>query len=478
MLQGDLLEEIRTLPEKQVHRFALESVDSKLEKGIISTDTALDICDKILKDYQREKQEIIDSLNKSKKITVIDAIMGTGKSTYIIDKVINTNPQQRFLCVLKTLDECKRYVQNIDADIFEPKNRRTKTRGLRELIANGRNIATTHALIQNIDDITMELLRLNNYVLVIDECLDVVHEYKSNFKTSDLKTLFEDGYVTVDDKGFLIWNNEKQKEYDGRYNDIKQLCSLHSLMRLKNKNGEWSDKVLIWNFPVSFFSLFEKCYICTYLWNGSVQMAYFKLHGIEYLHMTLNDGKLDIYNPTRELIYREKYWKLINLYKGNLNKIGEKSGKDNPLTATWYQRKSRTETGRNYLTILKNNTYNYFRNVAKTASSENMYTTFKDYRKYVKAAGYTKGFVSCNAKATNDYRNKKTLAYLINLYPYPQLIQFFEMNGVELNQDLYAISELLQWIWRSAIRDEEYIDLYLPSVRMSELLGMWVLGKI
>ena len=192
MLQGDLLEEIRTLPEKQVYRFALESVDSKLEKGIISTDTALDICDKILKDYQREKQEIIDSLNKSKKITVIDAIMGTGKSTYIIDKVINTNPQQRFLCVLKTLDECKRYVQNIDADIFEPKNRRTKTRGLRELIANGRNIATTHALIQNIDDITMELLRLNNYVLVIDECLDVVHEYKSNFKTSDLKTLFDE----------------------------------------------------------------------------------------------------------------------------------------------------------------------------------------------------------------------------------------------------------------------------------------------
>ena len=122
----------------------------------------------------------------------------------------------------------------------------------------------------------------------------------------------------------------------------------------------------------------------------------------------------------------------------------------NPLTATWYQRKSRTETGRNYLTILKNNTYNYFRNVAKTASSENMYTTFKDYRKYVRAVGYAKGFVSCNAKATNDFRNKTTLAYLINLYPYPQLIQFFEMNGVELNQDLYAISEL---IWRSAIRD-------------------------
>ena len=81
-------------------------------------------------------------------------------------------------------------------------------------------------------------------------------------------------------------------------------------------------------------------------------------------------------------------------------------------------------------------------------------------------------------KATNDFRNKTTLAYLINLYPYPQLIQFFEMNGVELNQDLYAISELLQWIWRSAIRDGKSINLYLPSMRMRELLGKWVLGKI
>ena len=103
MLQGDLLEEIRTLPEKQVHRFALESVDNNLEKGIISTDTALDICSKILEDYQRDKQKLIDNLNKSKKITVIDAIMGTGKSTYIIDKVINTNPQQQFCTMVLSL---------------------------------------------------------------------------------------------------------------------------------------------------------------------------------------------------------------------------------------------------------------------------------------------------------------------------------------------------------------------------------------
>lgn len=106
-----------------------------------------------------------------------------------------------------------------------------------------------------------------------------------------------------------------------------------------------------------------------------------------------------------------------------------------------------------------------------------MFTTFKPYRKYVSSNGYSKGFVSCNAKGTNDYRGKKSLAYLINLYPHPDLIHFFESHGVQINQDLYAISELLQWIWRSTIRDGNPINLYVPSMRMRELLGKWALGK-
>lgn len=480
MIQGDILNEIRGLPDKQYCKFGLQSIDRKLEKFEISEENALDLCSEIILEYQRNKKQIIKSLNKNGKIIVIDAIMGSGKSTYMIEEVINKNTQNNYLCVLPTLDECKRYAVAIEADIFEPKKMGTKTKGLRRLIVNGRNIVTTHALIQNIDDVTMDLLRKSNYFLIIDECLDVVHPYESNFKSSDLKTISENNYVTVDENGFLIWNNKEQESYDGRYNDIKQLCNLHSLMCLKKQDGTWSDKILMWNFPITFFSLFEKCYICTYLWNGSMQMAYFKLHNIQYLHMTLKHRKLDVYNPSNELEQREKYWNLINLYQGKLNEIGnpDARSKKQPLSATWYRSKAKDEQGKNYLMILKNNTYNFFRNIAKTSSDENMFTTFKEHKKFLSGKGYSKGFVSCNAKATNDYKNKSSLAYLINYYLHPNIMKFFESHGVTVNQDLYSLSELLQWIWRSQIREGKPINLYLPSMRMRELLGKWVTGQI
>lgn len=477
MIDGDVIDEIKCLPEKQIHKFTLQSIENRLQNKEISERNALDICSRLILDYQLNKEQIISDLNINHKITVLDSIMGSGKSTFMIDEIINKNPQQSFLCVLPTLDECKRYSENIEADIYEPKQcSGRKLKGLQNLIANGRNIVTTHELIRRIDEYAMELLKNSNYVLVIDECLECVCHYDKNFKKSDMRAIFKDGYVYTDEQGFLTWNSDKDKNYDGRYNDIKQLCSLHSLMHPKLKNGEWSDKIIIWNFPVVFFSLFEKCYICTYLWDGSMQKAYFDLHNIEYLHMTLKDGKLDFYNPLNETEARSKKWELINLYSGNLNKIGIPDRKNrNPLSKSWYGNKVKRE--KEYLSIVKNNAYNYFRNIAKTNSGENMYTTFKRYRKYVGGNGYSKGFVSCNAKGTNDYRDKKSLAYLINLYPHPDLVNFFESYGVQINQDLYSLSELLQWIWRSAIRDGIPINLYIPSMRMRGLLGKWVLGK-
>lgn len=105
-----------------------------------------------------------------------------------------------------------------------------------------------------------------------------------------------------------------------------------------------------------------------------------------------------------------------------------------------------------------------------------MWTTFKNSRNYLKGKGYSKCFVSLNAKGTNDYRNCRGLAYLINLYPSTDLINFFKSYGIYINKDLYALSEMLQWIWRSRIRDNKQIDIYIPSKRMRDLLYRWQEG--
>lgn len=435
-------------------------------------------------------------LSKS-HIIIIDAIMGTGKSTYMINEVINKNPEKRFLVVVQSIDkvdkkdkskikqgEVGRYKQAIQAETYEPNTRPSKTIDLQRLISQGKNIVTTHALIQRVDEVTIDLLKKSNYTLIIDECLDVVHEYKERFSKDDFKTIINEKWAIPDENGFLIWNEDKDKElfdnkYKGRWDDIKRLCRLNALMCLPKNDGTFSKSILIWNMPVNFFSLFEQCYICTYLWNGSMQKSYFDFHNVLYKHMTLYNNCLCDYDAEKELAERERYFSLINLYEGKLNDIGQADAKSKfPLSKSWFQNNSKSDKGKCYLNILKRNTYNYFKNVVKTKASFNMYSVFKSFRQFVADDGYKKGFVSCNKKATNDYRHKQSLAYLINLFPYTNVVSFFNSQGIEVNQDLYSLSELLQWIWRSAIRDDEKINLYLPSERMRGLLIKWSKGLI
>jgi hypothetical protein len=59
----------------------------------------------------------------------------------------------------------------------------------------------------------------------------------------------------------------------------------------------------------------------------------------------------------------------------------------------------------------------------------------------------------------------------------PIVKTFIESRGVAVNQDQYALSALVQWIFRSAIRDGKPITLYIPSERMRGLLMDWLNPK-
>ena len=52
-----------------------------------------------------------------------------------------------------------------------------------------------------------------------------------------------------------------------------------------------------------------------------------------------------------------------------------------------------------------------------------MYTVFKPYCKYIKGEGYAKGFVSCNARGTNNFTMKQNLQNSQKSANYPYLVQ-------------------------------------------------------
>ncbi|AOL97946.1 SPBc2 prophage-derived uncharacterized protein YonV [Bacillus subtilis] len=403
------------------------------------------------------------------RVKVIDSIMGSGKTSAAIDMINNSGTDENFIFITPYLDEVDRIKKSISSkQIYEPKVKKKgdktqyKFESFHELLSQNKNIVATHNLFKNANDETKELILSGNYTLILDEVMEVVEQLR--VKKHDLTTLFESKLIYVED-GFVKWNEEK-KDYETRYDDIRDMALNNNLMYFK-------DNILIWNFPADIFKLFKEVYILTYMFDAQIQRYYYDINNIKYQKYVSEfiDGQYRFtkHNTEYESILKAQLRNKIKIYEGNLNTVGQL---DYSLSSNWYKNKSPYTIKK-----VKNNVFNYFNNIVKSSSDEAMWTTYSEHKNKVKGNGYTKGFVSCNARATNDFKHKKHLVYTINRYVNTVLYNYFkEKYQITIDQDAFALSELVQWIWRSAIRDGEEITLYIPSLRMRGLLVEWLNG--
>lgn len=419
-------------------------------------------------------------------IYVVDDLMGTGKSTWLISH-INAHPEESFLCIVPTLDECQRYRRAIQTETFEPQQWGSKYRQFLDLLEKRKNIVTTHALISMLDNDALERLRGADYTLVIDECLDVLSPFP--LTSSDSDTLFNDGKLGIDEDGYLVWQD---KGYGGRFDDVRKLCEMRSLMGYLKEDGKLA-KVIMWNFPVTFFECFESGFVLTYLWQCSIQRTYFELHGIDYevKMLDVTGDNLIPYDATLAQMKRQKVAPLLQICEvDKLNRVGRRLGKSYPLSKGWYRTQHNKKTA--LLQEIKKNTENFFRTQTRTLSYENMYTVYDAFKRDVKGKGFSKdafknkktkaedrkkkesNFVPCNARGTNDFRHKTALAYLIDFHCHPDIRKFVDHYKIDFDEDSFSLAALLQWIWRSQIRDGKPINLYIPSERMRNLLKDWI----
>ena len=404
----------------------------------------------------------INNEEQGKKITIIDSPMGFGKTSYIIDKMKN-DLSHKYLYITPFLSEVERIKTECkNREFVEPDNRNrkgSKLESLKQLVVSGRNIASTHSLLSMADEELIMLIKSNNYILVLDEALSVVED--ADVTESDIELLFNQDLIEISDKetGLVKW---KDDTYNGLYNDIRDLAKANTLFYVSNT-------LMIWALPIDIFKVFDSAYILSYLFDCQVQKYYFDYFKVEYEYYhvegTYGNYKLiKTVDSNYDIEFRRKAKELINIVDNEkLNTVGDKNYS---MSMKWFS-KSENELK---VKQLKKNIYNFFRNISKTPSNKNMWTCYKKYQSKVKGSGYSKGFVSCNSRATNEFSDKEALAYCINRYMNPFYKKFFSSRGIHVNENKYALSELLQWIWRSQIRNGQPIDLYIPSKRMRTLL--------
>ncbi|MED4452504.1 hypothetical protein [Metabacillus fastidiosus] len=407
-----------------------------------------------------------------KIVNVIDAPCGYGKTSWAI-QYMNSLPKEshQFIYVTPFLDEVQRVKESVTTRKFykpETKKGETKLGDLHKLLGQGRDICTTHALFQMATSETIELLKANRYTLIMDEVLNVIEQIP--LKKSDLKLLLEANAVDIVTREnrlqYIQWNEQKI-DYNTRYNSIKEVALTNNLMYCDNS-------ALIWNFPCGVFSSFQDVFILTYLFKGQIQKSYYDLHGIKYRYLSVvkeeYDYELVPYNM-RKKHDKQNLIEKIEIYEGQLNDVGDLTS---ALSKSWFINPKKKDL----ILKLKNNARNYLMNICKAIGEDVIWTTIKGEKekiqKQVSPRGYSKAFLAMTARATNDFRDRYILAYLVNRYLNPIQKKFFEQYDVKIDEHTWALSELIQWIWRSRIRDDKSIKIYIPSRRMRELFKSYL----
>ena len=234
----------------------------------------------------------------------------------------------------------------------------------------------------------------------------------------------------------------------------------------------FSSKV-IRKFDANILNKFKKVIIMTYMFKGSMFDLLLQQAGldveIEYFGKRVEDF--------RHLITINQDKKMNKVGDYGVDAKGNKHLQKFTLTSNHYKkdRAKDSEVSKK----LYNHLYNMWQQREKINPERRLWTSFSlDKATISKGKGKTNRYgskwIAFNTKATNNYSQADHLAYLVNVFIDSNFIKASSADDIKLSQDHYALSTLLQWLFRSAIRNNQPIDLYIPSERMRNLLEQWL----
>ena len=450
--------------------------------------------------------------NQELTFRIVDSPMGIGKSSSLleylrfggfyfnndfIDSLRRTGifddlQKDRFIIFVSTIRERdERFLQELNAKCPEqpPYNK-----SILDLIRNGENIVTTQALFGLFNDETIEAFRKSDcvYHAFFDEIPSLFRgviggaqrpdsfDGVTRFGTADV-LLMQQEHMIVNKNGVVKFNpdcdyNRKYKDYKV-FDAVKHLSRSCTLYPSGDKDGKFTSIVAF--AKRELFACFKICWFFSYLTHGSLLHKYCLMNNINMEYYHIADGKISM-NPDGAFAetYPEGMERLVILDDRLFNM-------ENSLSKEWYKRLRTDKTGLGLKTLKTR-----FRNAYEFMQAHGvrghtfMFTTFNAYKDMLQSDGRRyptmKRFLPCNTKATNDYSNCIGVAYLCNRFYdvnctnfLAQLAKQQNKPELEFDNDNYALSELLQFIWRSNVRvkdSDKSVYVWVPDRRMRQLL--------
>lgn len=402
------------------------------------------------------------------RIHLIDEIMGSGKTTTMITEMRN-HPEKKFIYLTPSLKETERVfnacpeltfrmpTSNKDSIGPDPTKANSKSLDFKSLLEHKHNICATHKLFfMQSGDVCQHY---EGYQLVIDESPNLVVQ---SIGLGDEDTdIFYKSCLSFENGEKAEWT--RSTSYSGVFSDYKKICDKGFLSGISSDKKSYLYEV----FPPEILRKFEDIYILTYL--SEYQNFYYYLKdndfSIDYLYVKKENSEYSLTSEPQPRKYFD-YSELIEFVGGPKNKYYLAGEGRYALSKNAYKNGNIRRT-------MRSNLRNFYTSTKATAD-DFMWTVFKEYKDNISYGRFNKSYLSCNSKSTNDYGNRHVVAYLINLFQKPASSYYFKSHGIKTISTGFALTEMLQFIWRSAIRNGEKIKLYIPSKRMRDLLIAWI----
>lgn len=406
-------------------------------------------------------------------VKVCDYMMGGGKTSAVIEYM--QREQGRYVYVTPYKDEYQRVMEQAPGEFETPYDYPSKLVNIVPLLRDKKNIASTHSLFASYTPEIVDLIKDGEYTLVMDETFEVIHEM--NVGKKDMQYLLSCNAISIDpDTHVVRWLDDR---YNGEhFNDLRLRADAGTLIYYR-------DTFLFWMFPIEVFNAFKDVIVLTYLFDASNQRYYFEINNVEYDYISMKhdpDGTAHFcpvrdeddpdYDPKALITIIDKP-KLNAIGTPAGTKPGDKRYMDNKMLSHTYLQKH-AKTDKDLFDRIGSAIHNVFHYYCDVNNTKAMWSILEEFKDRVKPHSYISSFVACTMRATNKYKDRTALAYIRNIYMNPFLRQYYQEHGCQVDEDAYALSELLQWVWRSAIRDHKPIVLYLPSSRMRYLFTKWL----
>lgn len=403
-------------------------------------------------------------------IKVCDSLMGTGKTSAAI-AYMNSHPDDKFVYVTPYLDEADRIKQSCRALHFvEPSGKIpeygfSKVRHTIELLKQGKNITTTHSAFTNYPIEAASIIKEQGYTLILDESLSMLEN--SGISGDDLKLAMKGGLLKWKDN-MIVRGDEEY--HNGAFSNVVRMADNRSIVVVEEAG---SDKAYLWVIPPDVMLSFNQVIVMTYMFSGQELALYFGANNIKYQYIGVchdDSGYHFTDSPNSDADLCRKYGDKIHVLDDrHWNSIGDDYY---ALSMRWFANKPKE------VESLKKKVGGYFNYLHKSTPNKlGLWGTYSDDESCLRGVGYTKTFLAFNARATNNYRDRTVLAYLCNIFVNSRIYNAYGKICATPDHDRFALSIMLQWIWRSAIRDGKDVDLYLPSSRMRSLLERWKNGE-